>query len=82
MVWLLKMLPSLAQQDVGDLRAMLDRFPTERLVVSFPLRSLGGRSKGMRQNYSRMMDDLLAGSGWHCRRAEWANELLYLIDKP
>ena len=80
MIWLLKMLPCLMQQDPDGLRALWERLPAGRLVVSFPLRSLGGRNKGMLRNYSRMMEDLLLDRD-RLRRIELPGELLYLIDR-
>ena len=53
----------------------------DHVLVSYPARSLGGASKGMRENYAAQFADLAAGQGWTIQRFDFANELAFLIDK-
>ncbi|NMB88383.1 MAG: 16S rRNA methyltransferase, partial [Chloroflexi bacterium] len=61
---LLKTIPCLEQVDKDIAARLLDGIAANVLVVSFPARSLGGRSKGMLQNYAAHFMDLLAGREW------------------
>jgi 16S rRNA (guanine(1405)-N(7))-methyltransferase len=51
-VLLLKTLPTLERQSTGSARDLLARFRTATVIVSFAVRSLGGRDKGMEDQYS------------------------------
>ncbi|MCA9706371.1 MAG: hypothetical protein KDK70_11025 [Myxococcales bacterium] len=78
----LKTLPCLEQQRAGAGEALLAAIPAPRLVVSFPTRSLGGRSKGMRESYARGFEALLSRRGWAARSFEAGPELVYVVDRP
>jgi 16S rRNA (guanine(1405)-N(7))-methyltransferase len=78
---LLKMLPCLEQQDKSIGLKLLQSIPAEHILVSFPARSLGGRSKGMVQNYEAHFAGLTAGQGWRIQRYEFASELAFLISR-
>lgn len=77
----LKTLPCLEQQRPGAGEALLAAIPAPRLVVSFPTRSLGGRSKGMGGTYARRFEDVLAARGWGGEAFEVGSELLYLVER-
>ena len=50
--FVLKTLPCLEQQEDGAAKALLERLTAvHTLVVTYPVRSLGGREKGMREKY-------------------------------
>ena len=74
---MLKMLPTLLQQDGDGIRHRLRGLPARRLIVSFPVRSLGGRDKGMLEHYSDVFDGLL-GDMEH-RRELLPGELIYSV---
>ncbi|HEY2295820.1 MAG TPA: 16S rRNA methyltransferase [Thermoanaerobaculia bacterium] len=76
---LLKSVPCLDQQRRGAGRAVIDGLSARRIVVSFPTRSIGGRSKGMLESYSTSFERL--ASGWSWERLEFPGELVYLVDK-
>lgn len=78
---LLKLLPCLEQQRSGASRELLLRIPARTLVVSFPLESLGGRTRGMREHYGTGFEALLATEGWSHRRFESGRELVYVVHK-
>lgn len=78
-VLLLKTLPCLEQLDKTIGPRLLDAIQAEHVIVSFPARSLGGRSKGMLQNYSRHFEELLAGRSWHAQSWEVGSELVYWL---
>ncbi|MDR3575566.1 MAG: hypothetical protein P4L50_17035 [Anaerolineaceae bacterium] len=78
---LLKTIPCLEQMEKTAGRALLDGIQAEHLLVSFPARSLGGRSKGMVQNYEAHFRQLIEGQPWRIQRFEFASELAFLVSK-
>ncbi|MDK2982366.1 MAG: rRNA ((1405)-N(7))-methyltransferase [Chloroflexota bacterium] len=78
---LLKSLPCLEQLEKGAVGALLDAIPAQYLLVSYPIRSLGGRAKGMRQTYTAQFEALTAGKNWKITKHEFASELAYLVEK-
>src|SRR5262249_9751916 len=77
----LKTLPCLEQLDRSAGVRLLDALDADHLLVSFPVRSLGGRGKGMVATYDAQMERLLAGKSWSVARFEFATELAFLITK-
>lgn len=78
---LLKTIPCLEQVDKSAGQRLLDGLQSENILVSFPAHSLGGRSKGMVQNYEAHFNQLTAGKNWHISRFEFQSELAFLIQK-
>jgi 16S rRNA (guanine(1405)-N(7))-methyltransferase len=76
----LKTIPCLEQIDKQAGERLLDGLRAKYLMVSFPARSLGGRSKGMVENYEDRFNQLAAGRGWHIRRYEFETELVFLAE--
>lgn len=79
--FVLKTIPCLEQLDKQAGARLLDSLPAEYLLVSFPAHSLGGRSKGMVQNYEAHFRDLLSGKRWPITRFEFPGELAFLVHK-
>jgi 16S rRNA (guanine(1405)-N(7))-methyltransferase len=60
---------------------LLDGLNARYLAVSFPAKSLGGRGKGMVENYSARFDELIAGRGWGVLgKLEFSSELVFVVD--
>ncbi len=78
---LLKSLPCLEQLEKGRGRELLESIPAQYILTSYPIRSLGGKSKGMRQTYSAQFETLTSGSGWKVTRFDFPSELAYLVQK-
>jgi len=79
--FLLKMIPTLEQQEVGSSQRILEALSVPFIVVSFPARSLGGREKGMVRTYSQQMEVLLSTRRWESQLLTFASELVYVIHK-
>lgn len=77
----LKTLPCLEQVDRFVGLRLLEELNADYVLVSFPVRSLGGVDKNMRANYESHFNDLLAGKPWTYERYEFATELAFLVDK-
>lgn len=78
---LLKTIPCLEQVDKSIGPRLLDGIPAEHLLVSFPVTSLGGRGKGMLENYEAHFMQLATGRNWRIRRFEFASELAFLVSR-
>ncbi|MEW5987697.1 MAG: 16S rRNA methyltransferase [Chloroflexota bacterium] len=78
---LLKTLPCLEQLEKGAAGRLLEAVQARYLLVSFPARSLGGRPKGMVENYEAWFLDLIEGKGWRVERFEFPTELAFLVQK-
>jgi 16S rRNA (guanine(1405)-N(7))-methyltransferase len=81
LVLLLKTLPCLERQERGAGVRLLKTIRAQRIVVSFPSRSLGGRRKGMETNYARFMESLLKEWDVEARTMTFPSEIFYLL-KP
>lgn len=78
---ILKTLPCAEQVDKLAAARLLDAIQADHLLVSFPVRSLGGRDKSMLQNYEAHFQDLLQGKAWAVQRFESSTELAFLVHK-
>lgn len=78
---LLKTLPVLAQIDKTAVPRLLDSLQARYLLISFPVKSLGGRKKGMAQNYEAQFAGWIAGRGWGVKRFAFENELAFLVTR-
>lgn len=78
---LLKTVPCLERQRAGAGWDLLDSVNSPTVVVTFPTRSLGQRSKGMYQTHSAAMTVHAAERPWSVEEFELPNELVYVIRK-
>jgi 16S rRNA (guanine(1405)-N(7))-methyltransferase len=79
--FLLKTLPCLEQIEKDISAELLERIPADYLLISYPVRSLGGRSKGMGKTYENQFNNLAARMKWDFERFEFASELAFLVKK-
>lgn len=79
--FLLKTIPCLEQVDKNAGQRLLEGIKAPNILASFPSRSLGGRSKGMAQNYEAHFNQLITGKGWQVTRFEFPGELAFLVRK-
>jgi 16S rRNA (guanine(1405)-N(7))-methyltransferase len=77
----LKALPPLEQLEKEAGRNLLRALRAKRILVSFPARSLGGRAKGMAENYEQRFRTLAEAEGWSFERFAFASELAFLVSK-
>jgi 16S rRNA (guanine(1405)-N(7))-methyltransferase len=78
---LLKTVPCLERQKPGAGWNLVDATDSPTIVVTFPTRSLGQRSKGMFQTYSTAFETHMAKRSWNAERFEIPNELIYVVTK-
>ncbi|MBA2681895.1 MAG: 16S rRNA methyltransferase, partial [Ktedonobacteraceae bacterium] len=84
---LLKALPCLEQVDKQAAHALLSTINARSIIVSYPVHSLGGRSKGMAMHYETQFRELLHnqadqnGWTWTIKKYSFETELVFLLKK-
>ena len=80
--FLLKAIPCLEQLDKTAGHRLLREIHAQNLVVSFPIHSLGGRSRGMLEHYEAHFRELIAGvQHWEMKRLIFDSELVFVVKK-
>jgi 16S rRNA (guanine(1405)-N(7))-methyltransferase len=75
----LKTIPCLEQLDKSAGERLLSLIQAEVMLVSFPLRSLGGRNVGMAINYERRFLDIADRKKWKTERFIFKNEMVFRV---
>ena len=78
---ILKTLPCLEHIERGFVLRLLRAIPAKYLVISYPLGSLSGKGKGMRETYRTQFDALMAKTGWDFEAFMFSNEMAFLVQK-
>jgi len=78
---ILNTMPCFEQIDRSAGLKVLETINANFLVVSYPLQTLGGREKGMREHYEARFNRLTGKKDWLIQRLEFRNELVFLITK-
>ena len=78
---LLKTLPCLEQLDKSIGPRLLEGIRAEHILVSFPIRSLSGRNKGMHATYSAHFQEIISGWKGQVEEFHFPNELVYLLSR-
>ncbi len=91
-VFMLKLLPCLEHQKKGCSLDILKKQNCKFIVISYPIKSIGGKEKGMyefyRNNFKNMIssEDLALRSfgeaGWKVTELLFETELVFVIEKP
>jgi 16S rRNA (guanine(1405)-N(7))-methyltransferase len=76
---MLKTLSCLEQLEKNIADRLLPGLRAENLLITYPLHSLGGHSKGMRQNYQTHFDKLAVRMGWSAEGQEFPGELAFIV---
>ncbi len=79
--FLLKSMPCLEQLDKDIGFHLLKKVNAEHILVSFPVRSLGGRKKGMPDFYRQHFYEMVSGKPWIIQEFEFKTELAFLVSK-
>lgn len=77
----LKILPVLEQIEKNTIRDWLESIPAEHLLISYPVASLGGRSKGMPAHYTEQFNQLVQNLSWQIQRFDFQTEIAFLIHR-
>jgi 16S rRNA (guanine(1405)-N(7))-methyltransferase len=79
--FLLKVFPCLELEQKGASRLVLERQLSKFVVVSYPLKSVSGKEKGMLEFYRNQWYEHVARAGWPTAELVFANELVFVVDK-
>lgn len=77
----LKTLPCLEQIEKQAGSRLLHTLRAKRIIVSFPVHSLGGKSKGMADYYESHFQAMVANEPWDIQRIQFATELVFVVKK-
>lgn len=81
-VFLFKTLSCIERQEKGSARKILDQALDARaVVVSFPLKSIGGKEKGMEENYTKFLEDITQGRDIFSKVINFPNEIVFIMGK-
>ena len=80
-ILMLKLLPSLEQQKKGAGLKVIEEQRCRYLVVSYPIRSLSGKQKGMADFYTNQFYGLIKTKPWRVEKLMFATELVLVIEK-
>jgi len=78
---LLKTSPTLERQEKGGTLRLLQALNTPFVVVSFAVKSLGGKEKGMVRHYEREFGALIEGQPWPVHKLTFDSELVFVVRK-
>ena len=79
--FLLKSIPCLEQVDKSIGLPLLETIRADHILVSFPVRSIGGRKKGMPDFYRDHFYEMISGKPWEIQEFEFHSELAFLVTK-
>jgi len=79
-VFLLKTLPCLEQQEKGVSEKIIKNLEAKHIVVSFPAKSLTGKAKGMEDYYHTFAKELFSRLNLSYFKLEYPNEVLYVVN--
>jgi 16S rRNA (guanine(1405)-N(7))-methyltransferase len=80
-VFILKTLPCLEQQEKGAGERILKALKAKHVVISFPSKSLTGKEKGMANYFDRFILDILERLSLDHFKLEYPNEVFYVAQK-
>lgn len=79
--FLLKSIPCLEQVDKEIGVRLLNAIKAQHILVSFPVRSLGGQKKGMFDFYREHFYEIIGQNNWLVREFSFTTELAFLVTK-
>jgi 16S rRNA (guanine(1405)-N(7))-methyltransferase len=78
---MLKLSPSLERQEPGATLRLVEQLRTPYVVVSFAIKSLGGREKSMAEQYQRQFQTWIADRQWAVEQLDFETELVFVVRK-
>ncbi len=81
LAFLMKMVPCLERRQKGIAAQLIDSLKVHHVVVTFPIRSLAGRSKQMPEFYTRSFTEMAGGRGWRLTKLPIEGELVFVVEK-
>jgi 16S rRNA (guanine(1405)-N(7))-methyltransferase len=79
---LLKMSPTLERQEKGATLRLIGQLDAPHIVVSYAVKSLGGREKGMLESYETHFRELVSDRAWSIEKMVFPTELVLVASSP
>jgi len=80
--FILKSLPCLEQVEKDFSLKLLRSIPAAYLLISYPVGSLSGKNKGMRETYTNQFRELMKETKWEYSTYTFSSEMAFLVKKP
>lgn len=81
LAFVLNAIPCFEQIEKSASLRILESIDAHFLVVSFPVKSLGGKEKSMRRHYKTSFNKLRQGKDWLIEEISFETELVFLVTK-
>jgi len=78
---IMKNLPCFEKVDKSIPYTILEEINAENILISFPVKSIGGKEKGMVQHYTTRFNKLVQSKDWQINSKRFKTELIFLIKK-
>lgn len=78
---LFKMSPTLERQEPGATLRLIDSLRTPFVAVSFAVKSVSGREKGMAEHYQQQFLRLAGGRKWSIKKLSFETELVFVVER-
>jgi hypothetical protein len=75
----MKAVPCLDQVQGGTARRVLEAIRVRRVIVTWPVHSLGGAHKGMRATYRSACETLITGLPYNVSEVTMPGELVFIL---
>ncbi len=79
-VFFFKSLPCIEQQEKGGGFRLLKDLNASHIIISFPAKSLGGREKGMKEHYDKLMKQLVENVDVKFNITNYPSEIFYILN--
>lgn len=80
-VFMLKLLPCLEHQKKGCSLEILKRQKCKFIVVSYPIKSISGKEKGMAEFYRNSFMNMVKSENWKIEELLFDSELVFIVEK-
>lgn len=81
LAFILKSIPCFEKINKASGINLIEKLNAKNIVVSFPVRSISGKDKGMLQNYEKKFNKIVINKNWKIKRLGFETELVFVIFK-
>ncbi len=81
LAFILKSIPCFEQINKSSGINLIEKLNAKNIVVSFPVKSISGKNKGMLKNYEEKFNKIVINKNWKIARLEFETELVFVIFK-
>ncbi len=81
LAFILKCIPCFDKIDETSGMNLIEKMNARNIVVSFPVKSISGKDKGMLRNYEEKFNKITKNKNWEIKRLQFDTELVFVISK-